>query len=108
MIVTTTHTIENSTILYYQGLVFGEVIVGINVVREIGAQMRNIFGGRSKGYEKETLKAREGALHQMQEHATRLGANAVVGIKMDYELLAADGSMIMVTCTGTAVTIKQH
>ena len=67
--------------------------------------MRNIFGGRSKGYEDELLAARENALEEMKTRAANLGANAIIGVKMDYEVLGADNGMLMVTCSGTAVVV---
>ena len=106
MIVTTTHSVEGRQIDEYQGIVFGEVITGINVLKDIGAGLRNFFGGRSQGYEEELLNAREQSLIEMQQRAQQLGAHAVVGVKMDYEVLGADNGMLMVTCSGTAVTLR--
>lgn len=105
MIITTTSSIEGKTITSYEGIVFGEVISGINFLKDIGAGMRNFFGGRSQGYEDEILVAREQALQEMEQRAVELGADAVVGVKMDYETLGADNGMIMVTCSGTAVKL---
>ncbi|AZP03511.1 putative heavy metal-binding protein [Jeotgalibaca ciconiae] len=105
MIITTTSSIEGKTITSYEGIVFGEVISGINFLKDIGAGMRNFFGGRSQGYEDEILVAREQALQEMEQRAFELGADAVVGVKMDYETLGADNGMIMVTCSGTAVKL---
>ena len=105
MISTTTAQIEGKNIQAYHGIVFGEVITGINMFRDIGAGLRNIFGGRSQGYEEELNQAREEALNEMKGRAVDLGANAVVGVKMDYEVLGADNGMLMVTCSGTAVSI---
>ncbi|AMB94076.1 putative heavy metal-binding protein [Aerococcus sanguinicola] len=105
MISTTTAQIEGKNIQAYHGIVFGEVITGINMFRDIGAGLRNIFGGRSQGYEEELNQAREEALNEMKGRAEELGANAVVGVKMDYEVLGADNGMLMVTCSGTAVSI---
>lgn len=107
MIITTTGSVEGKTIISYEGIVFGEVISGINFLKDIGAGMRNFFGGRSQGYEDEILEARERALSEMEERAIDLGADAVVGVKMDYETLGADNGMIMVTCSGTAVKLQQ-
>lgn len=106
MIITTTNTIENRQITAYQGIVFGEVITGINVFKDLGAGLRNVFGGRSKGYEDELLRAREEALQEMASRAEALGADAVVGMKMDYEVLGSDNGMLMVTCSGTAVKLS--
>ncbi len=105
MIVTTTPNIEGHTIKEYKGIVFGEVITGINVFKDIGAGLRNIFGGRSQGYEDELTEARQSALSELMERAYALGANAVVGIDVDYEILGADNGMLMVSVTGTAVII---
>lgn len=106
MIMTTTANVEGKEISAYKGIVFGEVITGINVLKDIGAGLRNFFGGRSQGYEEELLAARSQALTEMETRATQLGADAVVGIKMDYEALGADNGMLMVTCSGTAVTLR--
>lgn len=108
MIITTTASVEGQKIVSYEGIVFGEVISGINFLKDIGAGMRNFFGGRSQGYEDEILEARENALNEMAERAVDLGADAVVGVKMDYETLGADNGMIMVTCSGTAVKLKNN
>ena len=105
MIITTTNSVEGKQIVGYYGIVFGEVVSGINFLKDIGAGLRNIFGGRSQGYEEELLKAREDALREMQERASKMGANAVVGVKMDYEVLGTGNDMLMVTCSGTAVRI---
>jgi len=106
MITTTTSSIEGKTITTYHGVVFGEVITGINMFKDIGASLRDVFGGRSKGYEDELLKAREESLREMAQRASALGANAVVGVKMDYETLGQSNGMLMVTCSGTAVVIE--
>lgn len=105
MIITTTNRIEGRSIVSYEGVVFGEVISGINFLKDIGAGMRNFFGGRSQGYEEEIVVAREQALTEMENRALALGADAVIGVKMDYETLGADNGMIMVTCSGTAVKL---
>lgn len=106
MIITTTGSVEGRTIVSYEGIVFGEVISGINFLKDLGAGMRNFFGGRSQGYEDEILQARENALDEMTNRAMQMGADAVVGVKMDYETLGADNGMIMVTCSGTAVKLN--
>lgn len=106
MIVTTTTSVENRTITSYEGIVFGEVITGINVLKDIGAGLRNVFGGRSKGYEDELVEAREEALNEMDDRAKKRGCDAVVGVKMDYEVLGSDNGMLMVTCSGTAVKLN--
>ena len=106
MIVTTTNKIQDKRVLEYKGIVFGEVITGINMFKDLGANLRNIFGGRSKGYEDELLTARTNALEEMESRARNLGANAIIGVKMDYEVLGADNGMLMVTCSGTAVIVE--
>ena len=105
MIITTTNSIEGFTIDRYLGLVTGEVIAGVNLVKDIGAGLRNLFGGRSQGYEEELLTARESAQRELVERAQRLGADAVVGVDLDYEVLG-QGDMLMVSVTGTAVTLS--
>jgi len=103
MIITTTNSIEGFTIDRYLGLVTGEVIAGVNLIKDIGAGLRNLFGGRSQGYEEELLTARESAQRELVERAQRLGADAVVGVDLDYETLGTDNGMLMVTASGTAV-----
>lgn len=103
MIVTTTNNIEGMSIREYRGIVFGEVITGINVLRDIGAGLRNFFGGRSAGYEEELQNARNEALSEMCRRAENIGANAVVGVDIDYEVLGTDNGMLMVSASGTAV-----
>lgn len=103
MIVTTTQNIEGKKIVEYKGIVFGEVISGVDVVKDMVAGFSNFFGGRSNTYETELVKARENALREMEERAFQLGANAVVGVDIDYEVLGANNGMLMVTASGTAV-----
>ena len=105
MIITTTNSIEGHSIREYRGVVFGEVITGINVFRDMGAGLRNIFGGRSAGYEEELQQARTAALEELSQRAAAAGANAVVGVDVDYEVLGADNGMLMVSVSGTAVVI---
>lgn len=105
MILTTTNTIEGSRIKDYRGIVFGEVILGMDFIKDFSAGITNFFGGRSKSYEGELIEARNQALKELEERALKLGASAVVGIKMDYEVLGANNGMIMVTASGTAVTL---
>lgn len=105
MIITTTSSVEGREISAYRGIVFGEVVSGVNFMKDIGAGFRNFFGGRSQGYEDELMRAREEALDEMAARAKNLGADAVVGVKMDYEVLGADNGMLMVTCSGTAVKL---
>ena len=106
MIVTTTPSVEGRKIVEYKGIVFGEVISGVNMVKDMMAGLTNIFGGRSNTYENELISARQNALREMEERAFQLGANAVVGVDIDYEVLGADNGMLMVTASGTAVRVE--
>lgn len=106
MIVTTTNSIEGKQIVTYKEIVFGEVITGVNMFKDIAAGFRNIFGGRSASYENELLQARKEAIDEMKQRASQIGANAVIGVKVDYETLGADSGMLMVTVSGTAVVIS--
>ena len=106
MILTTTPSIEGKEIMEYKGIVFGEVISGINFIKDFTAGLSNIFGGRSATYENELLEAREKALQELEERAREKGTNAVVGIDVDYEVLGADNGMLMVTVSGTAVIVR--
>lgn len=106
MIITTTPTIEGKRIVAYHGIVSGETIVGANFMKDFFAGIRDIVGGRSGSYEKVLRKAKQTAMQEMQEQARETGANAVVGVDFDYETVGASGSMLMVTVTGTAVTIE--
>ncbi|WP_099950944.1 heavy metal-binding domain-containing protein [Ezakiella peruensis] len=106
MIITTTQSIEGREISEYMGIVFGEVVTGVNFLKDFGAGLRDFFGGRSSGYENELMRAREEALEEIEERARRMGADAVVGCKMDYEVLGQNGSMLMVTVSGTAVRLR--
>ena len=105
MILTTTPTIQGHNIQQYYGIVTGEAIVGANVVKDFMASLTDFFGGRSEDYENELREAKDAAMKEMQERAERLGANAIVGIDLDYETVGQSGSMLMVTCSGTAVRI---
>lgn len=105
MLVTTTPTIQGRTITTYYGIVSGETIIGANAFRDFLANLRDFFGGRSSSYEKVLREAKDTALQEMMQQATSLGANAVVGVDLDYETVGQNGSMLMVTCSGTAVTI---
>ena len=105
MILTTTPQVEGRKIERYRGIVFGEVISGVDMFRDIAAGFRNIFGGRSAGYEDELQRAREEAMAEMSQRAEAMGANAVVGIDVDYEVLGSDNGMLMVTVSGTAVVL---
>ena len=105
MIITTTNSIEGRSIREYRGIAFGEVITGIDMFRDLGASLTNIFGGRSAGYEDELQNAREEALRELERRAADLGANAVVGVDVDYEVLGSNNGMLMVSASGTAVGI---
>ena len=105
MILTTTPTIEGRTITEYRGVVFGEVIEGVNFIRDFAASIRNIVGGRSGSYEEELVNARNNAMRELESRAYQVGADAVVGIDIDYEVLGANGNMLMVTASGTAVKL---
>ena len=105
MILTTTPTIEGRTIREYKGVVFGEVISGVNFLRDFAASIRNIVGGRSGSYEEELVNARNQAMNELADRAARLGADAVVGIDIDYEVLGENNGMLMVTASGTAVKL---
>ncbi|MAT38200.1 MAG: hypothetical protein CL946_01210 [Ectothiorhodospiraceae bacterium] len=105
MILTTTHTIEGKTIRTYKGIVTGEAIMGANVFKDLFAGIRDIVGGRSATYENELRRAKDIALEELQERAQAAGANAVIGIDLDYETIGQGASMLMVTASGTAVII---
>lgn len=105
MIVTTTNTLEGHRIDEYIGVVTGEAILGANVIRDFFAGVRDIIGGRSGAYEKELRKAREIAFEDMQEQAEDLGANAIIGVDIDYETAGETGGMLMVSVSGAAVKL---
>ena len=106
MLVTTTHNVEGKRILEYKGLVAGEAILGANLFRDLFASIRDIVGGRSGSYEKVLNDARKPAVSEMTDKAEQLGANAVIGVDIDYETVGTNGSMLMVTAAGTAVRIE--
>jgi len=106
MILTTTPSIDGKRIERYCGIVTGEAILGANLFKDIFAGIRDLVGGRSAAYEQELQKARGLALAEMQENAKDLGANAVVGIDLDYEVIGQTGSMLMVSASGTAVVVS--
>lgn len=106
MILTTTPSVEGKSIVEYKGIVFGEVISGVNVIKDFTAGLSNFFGGRSETYEEELMSARTQALSELSDRAQQLGANAVVGIDVDYEVLGANNGMLMVTASGTAVIVS--
>ncbi len=105
MIVTTTPNIDGRKIQNYYGIVTGEAIMGANVVRDIFAGITDIIGGRSGAYEEKLQDARQIALKEMEQNAAHMGANAVVGVDIDYEVVGQSGSMLMVSASGTAVTV---
>ena len=106
MIVTTTPHIDGKTVERYLGIVTGEAILGANLFRDLFAGIRDIVGGRSAAYEKELAQARSIAIQEMVDRALQLGANAVVGVDLDYEVLGQANGMLMVSASGTAVLIK--
>ena len=106
MIVTTTQTVEGKQIAEYKGIVFGEVVSGVNFVKDLFSGITDIFGGRSSTYENELEEAREKAIEEMCERAAKRGANAVVGVDVDYEVLGKENGMLMVSVSGTAVKLK--
>ena len=106
MIITTTPSIEGKQVIRYLGVVTGETIFGMNVVRDFFASIRDIVGGRAKSYEEVLARAKDEALAEMTERAKALGANAVLSVSLDYEAIGGSGSMLMVTCSGTAVWVE--
>lgn len=106
MIVTTTPSIEGKTIREYKGIVVGEVISGVDFLKDIAASFSNFFGGRSQSYEGELIQARENAIREMEQRAYSMGANAIVGVDIDYEVLGQGNNMLMVTVSGTAVVVE--
>ncbi len=105
MILTTTPSVEGRTIADYKGIVFGEVISGVNFLKDFASSIRDIIGGRSNTYEKELVSARENALNELSQRAAQMGADAVIGIDIDYEVLGQGNGMLMVTASGTAVKL---
>ena len=106
MDITTTPSLEGRRIVRYLGVVAGEAIMGANVFKDLFAGVRDIVGGRSGTYERELQRAREIALDELEERARALGANAVVGVDLDYEVLGQGNSMLMVSASGTAVVAE--
>ncbi len=107
MLCTTTNTLEGRKIKKYLGIVSGETIIGANIVRDFMAGITDIVGGRSSAYEKSLVEAKELALKELQQEAESIGANAVIGIDLDYETIGANGSMLMVSASGTAVIVDR-
>jgi len=106
VIVTTTPSIEGKKIIAYKGVVFGEVISGVDFIKDFAAGLTNFFGGRSGSYEGELIDARNQAMQELERRAGALGANAIVGVDIDYEVLGQAGNMLMVTASGTAVVVE--
>ena len=107
MIITTIQDVPGMETVEYRGLATGEVVAGINVVKDIGAGLRNLFGGRIKGYEEEIVQARDEALKELEARVAEMGANAVIGVRIDFDALGSDGNnMLLVTVTGTAVVVR--
>ena len=106
MTITTTSSIEGKRIRDYRGIVTGEAILGANIFRDLFAGIRDIVGGRAAAYEKELRVARETAMAEMSANATELGANAIVGVDLDYEILGQNNGMLMVSISGTAVIVE--
>jgi uncharacterized protein YbjQ (UPF0145 family) len=106
MLVTTTHSVEGKKIKKYLGLVTGEAIMGANLFKDLFAGIRDIVGGRSAAYEKELRTAKQIAVSEMIENAKMIGGNAVIGVDLDYETVGQNGSMLMVSASGTAVEIE--
>ena len=105
MIITTTDQVEGRRVIDYLGVVTGEAIIGVNVFRDFFAGIRDIVGGRSGGYQNALRDAREHAMADMRDAAKRLGADAVVGVDLDYEVLGKENGMLMVSINGTAVRL---
>ncbi len=105
MIVTTTPTIEGRPVKDYLGIVSGEAIMGANIFKDLFANIRDIVGGRAGAYEDQLKQARQAAMDDMMGEAVSLGGNAIVGVDLDYEVVGAKGSMLMVSASGTAVSI---
>ncbi|WP_435236921.1 heavy metal-binding domain-containing protein [Psychromonas sp. PT13] len=106
MIITTTPTIEGKKILGYNGVIAGEAILGANMFKDLFAGIRDLVGGRSAAYEAELKKAREMAIEELTQKAVDLGANAVIGVDIDYQVLGQSNGMLMVSVSGTAVVIS--
>lgn len=106
MLLTTTNTVEGKHVVHYYGVVSGETIIGANIFRDFFASIRDIVGGRSSSYEQVLREAKATALKELQDEAAALGANAVIGIDLDYETVGGNGSMLMVTASGTAVYLE--
>ncbi len=107
MLVTTTNTLDGRRVVRYLGIVTGEAIMGANIIRDVFAAVRDVVGGRSAAYEQELRKAKDIALAEMGDQAQALGANAIIGVDLDYETLGSNGGMLMVSASGTAVVVEE-
>jgi uncharacterized protein YbjQ (UPF0145 family) len=105
MIITTTPAVEGRPVKEYRGIVFGEVVAGVDFIKDFAAGITNFLGGRSGSYEGELISARSEALREMEQRAAQMGANAVIGVDVDYEVLGSGNNMLMVIVSGTAVVI---
>ena len=106
MLVTTTNTVEGKKIVKYIGLVTGETIIGANIFKDLFAGLRDIVGGRSGSYEQVLREGKNTAVSEMQQYAAAMGANAIIGVDLDYETVGSGGSMLMVTASGTAFVLE--
>lgn len=106
MLMTTTATLQDKEIVEYKGLVFGEVVSGVNIFKDMFSGIRDVIGGRSGAYEGEIGEARDKALEEMVKRAEKKGANAIIGVDVDYEVLGEKNGMLMVSVSGTAVVVK--
>lgn len=107
MIIATTNYVPGMEVVEYKGFATGEVVAGINFIKDIGAGIRNLFGGRVQGYEDEIIQARAEALKELEVRAAAMGANAVIGVRIDFDALGSNGNnMLLVTVTGTAVVVR--
>jgi len=106
MIVSTTPILEGKKIKEYKGIVFGEVVSGVDFIKDFAAGLTNFFGGRSNSYEGELIEGRENAIQEMKHRAMQMGANAVVGVDIDYEVLGSANNMLMIIASGTAVVVE--
>ncbi|MEO1287048.1 MAG: heavy metal-binding domain-containing protein [Chloroflexota bacterium] len=105
MLITTTNSLEGRKIKKYLGIVSGETIIGANIVRDFMASITDVVGGRSGAYEKSLQQAKRIALRELEQEAEKMGANAIIGVDLDYETIGANGSMLMVSASGTAVIV---
>ena len=106
MLITTTSTLQDIKVVKYLGVVSGETIIGANIFKDFFAGIRDIVGGRAGTYERVLREAKEQAMAEMEQAAAQMGANAIIGVDLDYETVGDSGSMLMVTATGTAVVIE--